>query len=153
MDAPALDAQPARLRQVDPVVGARARRIDDREVRGEMRAGFARNGCLAHRLGTRAEDARRRVLHVTGAGAQAVRRSGVAHIPEDRGRDGLINTMTVAENYILDRYHREPYSKNGLFNGPAIRDRAQHGVEDFDIRTPSIDTHAEIGRASCRERV
>ena len=31
---------------------------------------------------------------------------GVAHIPEDRGRDGLIATMTVAENYILDTYHR-----------------------------------------------
>jgi general nucleoside transport system ATP-binding protein len=67
---------------------------------------------------------------------------GVAHIPEDRGRDGLVNTMTIAENYILDRYHREPYSKHGLFNRSAISERAKVGVSDYDIRTPSIDTYA-----------
>jgi ABC-type uncharacterized transport system ATPase subunit len=67
---------------------------------------------------------------------------GVAHIPEDRGRDGLINPMTVAENYILDSYHHEPYSKNGIFDLKAVRERATQGVKDFDIRTPSIDTLA-----------
>ncbi len=67
---------------------------------------------------------------------------GVAHIPEDRNRDGLISQMTVAENYILDSYHREPYSKNMVFDANAIKERATNGVEDFDIRTPSIDTLA-----------
>jgi simple sugar transport system ATP-binding protein len=66
----------------------------------------------------------------------------VAHIPEDRGRDGLINYMTVAENYILDTYHREPYSKRGIFDLRAVNDRATQGVKDFDIRTPSIHTMA-----------
>jgi simple sugar transport system ATP-binding protein len=67
---------------------------------------------------------------------------GVAHIPEDRGRDGLINQMTVAENYILDSYHKAPYSKNGIFDLKVVRVRAAQGVKDFDIRTPSIDTLA-----------
>jgi general nucleoside transport system ATP-binding protein len=67
---------------------------------------------------------------------------GVAHIPEDRGRDGLITMMTVAENYILDSYHREPYSRRGALNPVAIGERARAAVEDFDIRTPSIDTLA-----------
>ncbi len=67
---------------------------------------------------------------------------GVAHIPEDRGRDGLINEMTIAENYILDSYHKAPYSKNGIFNLKAVREQAAKGVKDFDIRTPSIDTFA-----------
>ena len=67
---------------------------------------------------------------------------GVAHIPEDRGRDGLINQMTVAENYILDTYHREPYSRRGLFDLRAVAARAKQGVVDFDIRTPSIETTA-----------
>jgi simple sugar transport system ATP-binding protein len=67
---------------------------------------------------------------------------GVAHIPEDRGRDGLINPMSVAENYILDTYHEAPYSKNGIFDLKAVRERAAQGVKDFDIRTPSIDTMA-----------
>ena len=67
---------------------------------------------------------------------------GVAHIPEDRGRDGLISAMTVAENYILDTYHREPYSRRGIFDRKVVAERAAQGVEDFDIRTPSIETMA-----------
>ncbi len=67
---------------------------------------------------------------------------GVAHIPEDRGRDGLISTMTVAENYILDTYHREPYSRRGIFDLKMVDERAAQGVKDFDIRTPSIETLA-----------
>jgi simple sugar transport system ATP-binding protein len=67
---------------------------------------------------------------------------GVAHIPEDRGRDGLINQMSVAENYILDSYHRQPYSRRGVFDLKAVAAGAARGVEDFDIRTPSIETTA-----------
>ncbi len=67
---------------------------------------------------------------------------GVAHIPEDRGRDGLINWMTVSENYILDSYHRAPYSNGVRLNLEAIRDGAGVGVKEFDIRTPSIHTLA-----------
>ncbi len=67
---------------------------------------------------------------------------GVAHIPEDRNRDGLISAMTVAENYILDSYHREPYSRGVVLDAAAITEAATNGVRDFDIRTPSIDTTA-----------
>ena len=78
--------------------------------------------------------------HIEKTSPRQVSDLGVAHIPEDRGRDGLINYMTVAENYILDTYHREPYSKRGVFDRKAISERAAQGVKDFDIRTPSIDT-------------
>jgi simple sugar transport system ATP-binding protein len=50
--------------------------------------------------------------------------------------------MSVAENYILDTYHRPPYSKRGVLDLKAISARAAQGVKDFDIRTPSIDTLA-----------
>jgi ABC-type uncharacterized transport system ATPase subunit len=80
--------------------------------------------------------------HTEKASPRQVSDLGVAHIPEDRGRDGLINAMTIAENYILDSYHHEPYSKRGVFNLKAVRERAAQGVKDFDIRTPSIDTYA-----------
>ena len=43
-------------------------------------------------------------------------------------RDGLIAHMTVAENYILDSYHREPYSTRGSLNSTAaIDDGAESG--------------------------
>ena len=80
--------------------------------------------------------------HIEKATPRQVSDLGVAHIPEDRGRDGLIGAMTVAENYILDSYHKQPYSKNGIFDLKAVRERAAQGVKDFDIRTPSIDTYA-----------
>ena len=57
-------------------------------------------------------------------------------------RDGLIGGMSVAENYILDSYHREPYSSNGMLHAKAVDAAAEQGVKDFDIRTPSIDTMA-----------
>ena len=80
--------------------------------------------------------------HTEKASPRQVSDLGVAHIPEDRGRDGLISPMTVAENYILDSYHKQPYSKNGIFDLTAVRERAAQGVKDIDIRTPSIDTMA-----------
>jgi simple sugar transport system ATP-binding protein len=80
--------------------------------------------------------------HTERSGPRAVSDLGVAHIPEDRGRDGLIAPMTVAENYVLDSYYREPYSKRGVFDLNAVNERAKAGVKDFDIRTPSIETRA-----------
>jgi simple sugar transport system ATP-binding protein len=80
--------------------------------------------------------------HTERAGPREVSDLGVAHIPEDRGRDGLIAPMTIAENYILDSYYREPYSRRWVFDLAAVNQRAAQGVKDFDIRTPSIETRA-----------
>jgi general nucleoside transport system ATP-binding protein len=81
-------------------------------------------------------------VDITSSSPRQVSDLGVAHIPEDRGRDGLINYMTVSENYILDSYHRAPYSKGVRLDLDAIRAGARNGVQDFDIRTPSIHTLA-----------
>jgi general nucleoside transport system ATP-binding protein len=67
---------------------------------------------------------------------------GVAHVPEDRMRDGLIAHMTVAENFILDSYHREPYSSRGALHWKAIKEGAAEAVTKFDIRTPSVEVFA-----------
>jgi ABC-type uncharacterized transport system ATPase subunit len=66
--------------------------------------------------------------------------AGVAHIPEDRNRDGMVKGMTIAENYILNTYHLPQYSKSGLLNRKAIAAATEQAVKDFDVRTPSIDT-------------
>ena len=74
------------------------------------------------------------------------RRIGGKHIPEDRLRDGLIRGFTVAENYVLDAYHREPYSSGIRLHRDAIAAAATTAVSDFDIRTPSITT--DVGSLS-----
>lgn len=79
---------------------------------------------------------------VVHASPRRVADLGVAHIPEDRMRDGLIAGMTVEENYILDTYHRPPYSSHGLLHARNVAAAAEQGVRDFHILTPSIDTVA-----------
>ena len=57
----------------------------------------------------------------------------VAHIPEDRSRDGLIAEMTIAENIAL----AEP-----SWNPRAATRRAAELIERFDIRAQSPQQHA-----------
>ena len=65
---------------------------------------------------------------------------GVAHIPEDREKHGLIGPHSVADNLILNRYYKPPFSNHGIRQQKAIANYAKEMVEKFDIRTPSIET-------------
>ena len=96
-------------------------------------------------VGLRPVDSGRIVIdghNTTASSPRQVSDLGVAHVPEDRMRDGLIGAMTVAENFILDTYHREPYSRRGSLDAGAIAEGAAIAVKDYDVRTPSIDTLA-----------
>jgi simple sugar transport system ATP-binding protein len=63
----------------------------------------------------------------------------VAHVPEDRQRSGLVLSFTVAENMILDSYHSPPYSRGVRMDWAATRQAATKLVEEYDVRTPSIE--------------
>ena len=43
-----------------------------------------------------------------------ITKKGVAHIPEDREKHGVIAVYSVAENSVLNRYHRKPFSIRGI---------------------------------------
>ncbi|HWS23628.1 MAG TPA: ABC transporter ATP-binding protein [Anaerolineales bacterium] len=62
---------------------------------------------------------------------------GLAHIPEDRQKHGLVLSYTVADNLVLCDYHKLPYSKNGILQQQAIDKNARKLIDDFDVRTPS----------------
>ncbi|KKM08873.1 heme ABC transporter ATP-binding protein [Clostridiales bacterium PH28_bin88] len=59
---------------------------------------------------------------------------GVAHIPGDRHKHGLILDYTVRENLILMVYHQEPFSQRGILNKEQIHQYAEQIVEQFDVR-------------------
>ncbi|HEY2043583.1 MAG TPA: ABC transporter ATP-binding protein [Jatrophihabitans sp.] len=65
---------------------------------------------------------------------------GVGYVPEDRQRDGLVGTFTVAENLVLDLYGHSPFSRGLSLKLDKIADNAEQRVQEFDIRTPSVDT-------------
>lgn len=62
--------------------------------------------------------------------------AGVGFVPEDRQRDGFIGTFTVAENLVLNRI--DDYAKSGTLQLNKITDNANKLVDEFDIRTQSI---------------
>lgn len=67
---------------------------------------------------------------------------GVAHVPEDREKDGLVAGYSIADNSVLNRFDEKEFSKAGVRQFGAIRNLAKKLVEKFDVRTPSIDTTA-----------
>lgn len=68
--------------------------------------------------------------------------NGMAHIPEDRQKHGLILQYPLTSNFVLCNYYREPYSRHGVLNTEAILKNAQALIERFDVRTPSAQTAA-----------
>jgi ABC-type uncharacterized transport system ATPase subunit len=79
---------------------------------------------------------------LAGRTRKQVLRDGVGHVPEDRGRDGIVGEFSVAENLVLDLWDAEPFAKRGTLQFGVIADHARRLVDGFDIRTPSISTPA-----------
>jgi simple sugar transport system ATP-binding protein len=77
---------------------------------------------------------------LTGAPPKSVLRAGVANIPEDRQRDGLVGDFMIAENLVLDVHDEMPYSRKGALRWQSIFAAAEERVRDFDIRAPSVRT-------------
>ncbi len=70
-------------------------------------------------------------------------RAGVGYVPEDRQADGLVAGFSVADNMVLDVYDRPPYARRGIaLDLAAARRNAVARVEQFDVRTTSVDTAA-----------
>jgi general nucleoside transport system ATP-binding protein len=79
---------------------------------------------------------------ISGANPRKITEMGVAHVPEDRQRDGLVLPFPVADNLVLNTFYRPPFSKGAALQFKDIKKSASKLVEEFDIRTPSIDTSA-----------
>jgi general nucleoside transport system ATP-binding protein len=68
--------------------------------------------------------------------------AGVAHVPEDRHKHGLVLSFPVRDNMVLCTYYRSPFADGIELDYPQITDQAEQLVRVFDVRTPSIDTSA-----------
>lgn len=79
---------------------------------------------------------------ITTASARARHRKGIAHIPEDRQRNGLVANFTIAENMVLDTYYGPAFSNGLSMDWPAVYGAAAEAVQAFDIRSPSIHEKA-----------
>lgn len=64
---------------------------------------------------------------------------GIAHIPEDRHKRGLVLDFDLAENSILGVHYRPPAVAvaNIVLDEGAIQRRANQIIKDFDVRPPN----------------
>lgn len=76
---------------------------------------------------------------VTHASPRKITELGVAHVPEDRQKDGLILPFPVMENLVLCTYYLPPFSKWRFINWKIVASHSQKLIEQYDIRTPSIN--------------
>ena len=75
---------------------------------------------------------------ITGGPPRVLLDSGLGHIPEDRHRYGIVLSLSVADNLVLNAPRRAPFAARGTRNLAAVRDNAESLVARFDIRTTSV---------------
>lgn len=59
---------------------------------------------------------------------------GIAHIPEDRHKRGLLLNFDLRENAILGIHSSDKIAKNGLINRRAVESHTKSLIENFDVR-------------------
>ena len=76
---------------------------------------------------------------VTGDDPRARHVKGMAHIPEDRQRQGLVGALSVAENLVLTRYHDDEFRSGLTVDWDTAHETAERLIGEYDIRTPGPD--------------
>ena len=80
---------------------------------------------------------------ITRTNARERYEMGIAHVPEDRHRRGLLLDFDLSENSILGLHYRKPAVSAGpLLDLRGIRARAQEIIRDFDVRPANPDLPA-----------
>ncbi|GIV87616.1 MAG: ABC transporter [Chloroflexus sp.] len=81
-------------------------------------------------------------VDVTNATPRKISELGVAHIPEDRQRDGLVTSYPLTDNSVLELYYLPPFANGIVRNDQAINEHCTRLIAEFDVRTPSINVPA-----------
>lgn len=69
---------------------------------------------------------------------------GVGRIPEDRHREGIVGTLSLAENLVIERLGDPGVSRLGFLRLSAIRDAAARAIAAYDVRGPGPRAEARL---------
>ena len=64
---------------------------------------------------------------------------GIAFIPEDRRKMGLVLEMNMHQNTIMRDCSRPPYCKGGILNKKAIKNSTKKHVKEYAIKSGGLD--------------
>ena len=96
-------------------------------------------------LGLRQTSGGRLLLDGEDIGSWPVRRrreAGIGYVPEDRHRRGLLLDAPLWENAMLGHQTMAPFARGPFLDRSGARSATARIIEDFDVRTPGIDTSA-----------
>lgn len=68
--------------------------------------------------------------------------SGMGYIPEDRHRQGVLLEATLWENRVLGHQMQAAFRRGPLIDRRAAKVDTERIVDEYDVRTPSIDVFA-----------
>ena len=66
-----------------------------------------------------------------------LKEKGLAHVPEDRQRMGLVTDFKAYENLIFGYHDQEPYSKSSILRDGDILSFSKKVMEEYDVRPRS----------------
>jgi simple sugar transport system ATP-binding protein len=77
---------------------------------------------------------------------RGLRKAGVAHVPDDRRRHGIVADMSLAANVLLSHFFAPGHSRMGMIDRTRALDDTREAIRAYDIRTTGPRQH--VGRLS-----
>ena len=68
--------------------------------------------------------------------------AGVAYVPEDRHRDGILGAGSVTDNLLLGAQRTAAYRRYGMVDWRRVRDHSRETIDRYTIRTPGPEAPA-----------
>ncbi len=93
-------------------------------------------------------------MHLKGDdGAARARAAGLAHVPEDRQRMGLVTSFMEWENAILGYSHSPEYQKGALLDIAAAKAKAEEHIKTFDVRPADINLKTSLFSGGNQQKI
>ncbi|HVQ23280.1 MAG TPA: ABC transporter ATP-binding protein [Candidatus Saccharimonadia bacterium] len=92
-------------------------------------------------------------LDITNASTRRTSDAGLAYVPGDRQRFGLVLSFPLADNMVLTSYHRKPFARGLRRDDAAIDAAADELIERYDVRTPSAAVAASTLSGGNQQKV
>jgi simple sugar transport system ATP-binding protein len=86
-------------------------------------------------------------------GASRARAAGLAHVPEDRQRMGLVTGFTEWENSILGYQDSAEYGAGAMLDIAAVKKQAAERIKTFDVRPDDINLKAALFSGGNQQKI
>ncbi len=81
---------------------------------------------------------------ITNRSAREIADLGIAHVPAERIRMGIVPALSIRENLILKSYRHPPFSRFCFLNRKESDANARRAMGDYQIAAPSDETATKL---------